>query len=292
MSTSPIFFLLIYSFITVSSVASIFFLTNIIRMIWKNERQEKVQFSLILKYYFWMLLMMSTLMFIHTTTVLIIWRNDLKLPIAPFFWSGNFDSAFMTVIPFTALALTLDRCLILKLKHKYSSKKVSLLFRASILVNIIIGTANFVMYILFRQSEFPEGCVATGCLVTHPAQLVYGYSKTVGVVLSTSAGIVFFIITARLKKKKPQIGTKVKIIAEAIVLRAVIFGILCDFIPHVLNSVWTSMDSDNPLKYIGPFSRIIMAGDLLLNSTINWLVFARASKNNPMVQVTITTRSF
>ena len=283
MAGNSTIFLLIYLYINVTSIVSAFFLTKTIRAIWKNERQERMKFSLILKYYFWMLLIMSILLLIHTTTVLVIWRDDLKFPLAPFFWSGNFDSAFMTAIPFTTFTLTFDKCLILILKEKYRLLWTKLLFYVSIVVNVIVATASFVIYVLFRRPELPEGCVATGCLVAQPALVVYGDIKTVGVVVNTSAGIAFLIIIARLKKTKPQIGTKVRAIAEAIVLRAVIFGIFFDFIPHIINSVWNTLDQNNPLRYIGPFIRIIMATDLLLNAIMNWLVFR---KKNSKVSTT------
>ena len=273
MAGNPAIFLSVYSFILLSSVVSIFFLINIIRIIRQNERQENLTFSVILKYYFWMLLTMSILMLIHTSTVLIIWRNDLRFPMTPFFWSGNFDSAFMTIIPFTAFTLTLDRCLIFLLKMKYNRSSTITLFCISIFISIIIGMGNFVMYIVFRYPELPDGCVATGCLVTQPALMFYSYSKAIGVVMNTSVGILFLVIATRLKKELPQIGNKVKAIADAVIFRAVIFGIICDVIPHISSSVWNSVDPTNLLRYVGPFSRVIMAGDLLLNSIMNWIVF-------------------
>ena len=132
---------------------------------------------------------------------------------------------------------------------------------------------NFVMYIVFRYPELPDGCVATGCLVTQPALMFYSYSKAIGVVMNTSVGILFLVIATRLKKELPQIGNKVKAIADAVIFRAVIFGIICDVIPHISSSVWNSVDPTNLLRYVGPFSRVIMAGDLLLNSIMNWIVF-------------------
>src|SRR5690606_27570172 len=107
MAASSTLFLLAYCFILVCSIVSIVFLVRIIRIIRKSERKDNLKFSIMLKYYFWILLVMSTLLLIHSLTVLIIWRDDLDLPYTPFFWTGTFDSAFMTIIPFTSFMLTL-----------------------------------------------------------------------------------------------------------------------------------------------------------------------------------------
>ena len=291
MGASPILYLLVYCFIHLSSAVSAFLLMGIMKIIRKSERQERFKFSIILKYYFLMLIAMSVLMFIHTTTVLIIWRNDLQFPITPFFWTGIVDTAFMTVIPFTASILTLDKCLVLLLREKYNDSWTMIMFCTSILINITVATTNVVMYVIYYRSELPEGCVATGCLVSHFAQLVHLYSRTTGVVVNTIVGILFLIITAWLKKKQPVIGSRVKAIAEAVVFRAVLFGLLCDFLPHMISSVWNSFTEVNPFAYIGPYSRFIMGVDLLLNSIMNGVAFMKMRKKVSIVQVTATIRS-
>ncbi|KAE9548104.1 hypothetical protein FO519_008683 [Halicephalobus sp. NKZ332] len=136
----------------------------------------------------------------------------------------------------------------------------------SVLINMCVIGTNFVIFILFHRSELPEGCIATGCLITHYAQLTYTYSRVIGAILSAIVGALFLVMISWLKKKKPQIGSKVKAIAEAIVLRAVIFELLCDFLPHVLDAILMSVTDSDPFGYIGPYSRVIMAIDLLLNS--------------------------
>ena len=291
METSPVIFLVVYCFIVLSTVISISFLIMIIMMIWRSEQREKWKFSLILKYYFWMLLIMSILLLIHTSTVLIIWRNDLKLPIMPFFWTGIFDSTFMTIIPFTTFMLTFDRCLILLLEAGYKQSWNSLLFYVSILINISIAGTNFVLHILFHHSELPEGCIATGCIITHYAQLTYTYSRTIGVIANSIIGIIFIAIVTWLNKKKPEIGSKVKVIAEAVILRAVIFGLIFDFIPHVMDSIFMSVTDIDPFSYIGPYSRVIMSVDLLLNSIMNWMVFKRVTSKIVVAQLTIINHS-
>ena len=220
-----------------------------------------------------MLLVMSVLMFIHTTTVIVIWRDDLKLSLEPFFWTGNFDTACMVIMSFTTAALTLDKCMVLLLKERYNRSWTMALLCVSALVNVIVAVLNFTMYIFFRRSELPEGCVATGCLVTNYAKLCQLYSRTVGVSISTIAGILFIVTITMLRKKQPAIRSKSKVIAEAIVLRVVIFGIVCDFLPHVSDALFVSITGDTPFRYIGPFSRVIMAVELLLNSIANWIVF-------------------
>ena len=289
MAASPVFYLLVYWFITVCCVISAFFLIKMIKTVLIIERQEKVKFSIILKYYFLMLLIMSILMFIHTTTVLIIWRDDLKLPLEPFFWTGNFDTACMIIISFTTAALTVDKCLVLLLREKYNSYWTIFLFRISIFINTIIAVLNFTMYIIFRRPELPQGCVATGCLVTNYAKLCQLYSRTVGVTISIIAGIIFIVTITWLKKKQPEMKSKIKLIAEAVVLRAVIFGIFCDFVPHISDTLFVSITGDTPFRYIGPFSRVIMAADILLNSIMNWLVFTKMKKNKVVAIQTSNT---
>ena len=291
MAVSPVFLLGAYSFIVLSCAACIFFLIEILRAIWNTERKEKLKFSIILKYYFCVLLTMSVLMFIHTTTILIIWKNDLNFPFLPFFLTGTIDASFMPVIPFTFVMLTLDRCLILLLEHKYKQSWTILVLCSSIIINFIVAGVNLIMNILFHDSELPEGCAAYGCVLHINTQLVYTYIRTLGAVLGITVGIVFLITTMWLRKKQPEIGNKVKAIAEAVVLRAVIFGLLCDFGPHVFDAIVISITDDTPFKYIGPYSRVIMAIDLLLNSTINWFTFMRMKKTVTAVEFTVTTTS-
>ena len=288
MAASPILFLFVYDFIVVASVISAFFLIITIITIRESEKKERLKFSIILKYYFWIQLIMSILLIIHTSTVLVIWKNDLRLPFVPFFWTGIFDSAFMTIIPFTTFMLTLDRCLIILLAERYKYSWTILLLYVSILMNTVIAGANFVLHILFHQSQLQEGCIATGCIITHYAQLTYTYSRTCGVVVNSIIGIFFIIIASWLNRKQPAIGSKVKAIAEAVIFRAVIFGLIFDFIPHAVDSIFMSITDDDPFSYIGPYSRVIMAGDLLLNSTMNWLVFKRSINKITTVQLTIT----
>ncbi|KAE9548700.1 hypothetical protein FO519_008082 [Halicephalobus sp. NKZ332] len=211
------------------------------------------------------------------------------------------DTPFRYIGPFSRVIMAVDLLLssIMNWLVFAKMKKVATiqitstrtLFRGSILINTITAGINFVMYIQFYRPELPEGCVATGCLVGHYAQLSHIYSRTIGVVLSTIVGILFLITTSWLKRKKPGIGSKVTAIAEAVVFRAVIFGLIFDFLPHVVSSIWNSIAAANPFQYIGPYSRVIMAVDLLLNSIMNWMVFIKKKKKRiTTVQVSTTLR--
>ena len=257
-------------------------------MIRRSEQREKQSFSMILKYYFWIILIMNVSMCIHTTTVLIIWRDDLKFPFTPLFVSGSFDASFMPVVPFTSFILTVEKCLIFLLDVKYNRSWMLFLLYLGVLISILAGGANFVMNILFHNSELPDGCIAYGCTLYTNAQLVYTYTRTTGMIVNTVAGFLFLIIISWLKKKQPQVEGKMKTIAEAIVMRVVIFGLLCDFAPHITDALFISITGDSPFNYIGPYSRFIMAIDLLLSSMLNWLVFLRAKKTNTL-QITITS---
>ena len=278
MAASPVIFVIVYAFIALSTSISTFFLMSTIIMIRRNEQQERQTFSPILRYYFWVLLIVSTAMLIHASTVLIIWRDDLKLPLTPLFVTGTIDGIFMPIVPFTSFMLTVDRCLVLLLEQKYKQPwKIVLLF-LNFLISAIVSGMTLVFNILFHRSELPNGCIAYGCMLYINAQLLYTYCRTIGAILGAVAGISFLIINSRLKKKNPQIGTRMTAIAEAIVFRAVIFELICDFAPHAVDTIMISVTDDSPFGYIGPYSRFIVAIDLLLNSTINWLVFARAKK--------------
>ena len=285
MGENSTLFLLVYCFIVLSSAISIFFLISIMKIIQKSERQENFKYSLTLKYYFWVLLTMDILMLVHTSTVLIIWRDDLKLPFIPFFWTGTFDATFMTVIPFTTFALTLDKCLVILLKARYNYSCTVIMYSGSIILNIVIAGVNLIMNILFHEPELPEGCIAYGCVLGINTQLVYTYTRTIGIILSTLVGILFLIITAWLKKNHSQTTTRVKAIAEAVVFRAVIFGLLCDLFPHVFDAIITSITGDTPFRYIGPYSRVIMVSDLLLSSVTNWMVFKKIKKKSTVIQM-------
>ena len=257
-------------------------------MMRRSEKHKKQSFSIILKYYFWVILIMNVLMFIHTTTILIIWRDDLKLPFTLLFVSGSFDSSIMPVVPFTSFILILEKCLILLLDSKYNRSWMLFLFSLDILISIIAGGANFVMNMLFHNSELPDGCLAYGCTLYTNAQLVYTYTRTTGMICSTVVGFLFLIIISWLKKKQSQVGGKVKTIAEAVVMRVVIFGLLFDFAPHITDALFISITGDSPFNYIGPYSRFIMSIDLLLSSMMNWLVFLRARKTETL-HITITS---
>ena len=283
MAVAPGLLLGIYSFILLSSFASVLFLIEILRAIWNGERKEHLKFSIILKYYFCVLLIVGILMFIHSSTVIIIWRNDLQFTFFPFFLTGTMDATFMPTVPFTSFILTLDRCLILFLENKYNRRWTLGIFCTSILINVMAGGANLIMNILFHDSELPEGCAAYGCVLHFNAQLVYTYIRAAGSILCISVGILFLIATLWVKKTQPEIGNKVKAIAEAVVFRAVVLGLLCDFGPHVLDTVLMYMTGDTPSRYIGPYSRVIMTIDLLLNSFMNWLVFLKI--NNKITSI-------
>ena len=285
MAASPIFFFLIYCFIVACCIASILCLTVILRSISTSERKDNLKFSIMLKYYFWILLVMSTLLLIHSLTVLIIWRDDLNLPYTPFFWTGTFDSAFMTVIPFTSFMLTLDRCLILILKGKYNNICIIIILCTSILINIVTAGVNLVMCIISYLPAKPKECIAYGCTLLASARLTYTYSRMTGVILSTIVGILFLITTAWLKKNNPHIGSRGKMIAETVILRAVIFGFIFDFIPHVVDNVSVSLVGESLFQYVGPYSRIIMATDLFLTSGTNRLIFLKTKKKFKQVRV-------
>ena len=264
----------------------------ILKAIRTSEKKERLRFSVILKFYFWTLFVMSIFLIIHATTVLVIWRDDLKLPLLPLFWSGTPDGNFMTVIPITTLALTLDKCLILLLKGKYNYYWTAILFRASVLISTLLAVGNFLTSLFLRRSEKPNDCVAYGCTLESAAVLTYTYTRTAEAVVSTIVGITFIVITLWLKKKKLYIRTKAKIIAEAVVFRAVIFGIICDLVPHMADTILVSTTGETLFKYVGPYSRMLMATDLLLNSLMNWMVFQQARKKKiPVVQIMTTTLS-
>ena len=82
-----------------------------------------------------------------------------------------------------------------------------------------------------------------------------------------------------------------KAIAEAVVFRAVLFGIVCDFIPHMTDTILISITGETLFKYLGPYSRFMLAVDLLLNALMNWMVFRKARKKVPVVQIMTTTLS-
>ncbi|KAE9548105.1 hypothetical protein FO519_008684 [Halicephalobus sp. NKZ332] len=194
------------------------------------------------------------------------------------------SSLFEYIGPYTFM-LTLDKCLIFLLKEKYNQQCAIVLFRVSVLINIIVIVANFLISILFHESKLPEGCGTYGCILFDNAQLMYMYTRAVGAILSTAAGILFIFVTSWLKKKKLEVVTKVKAIAEAVVFRAVIFEIFCDFIPHVLDIILISTTGNTLFMYIGPYSSFMMAADLVLSSIMNWLVFMKAKKNNNIILV-------
>ena len=225
---------------------------------------------------------MSVLLFVHTGTVLVIWRNNLNLPFTLFFWTGTFDSAFMTTISFTTFVLTLDKCVVLLMKEKYGRFSTIIIFCTSILINTSVAGVNLTLSISFHESTKPEGCI-----LLKNAQMAYSYSKTAGVIMNAIVGILFLIITAWIKKTKPEIGSKMKTVAEAVVLRAVIFGLLCDFLPHISDALFVSITGDTPFRYVGPFSRVVMAADLLLNSTTNWMIFKRIKKRTTKLKANV-----
>ena len=287
MAMYPYLYLFVYCFILFSSITSMAFLWGILKFIKHSEEKENFRFSMMLKYYFWVMFAMDILLSIHSFTVMVIWKNDLDLAFIPFFWTATFDNAFMTVLPFTAFMLTLEKCLVLLLEEKYNQHWTVILFRISILINIVVAGVNLVMYILFHQPEKPKDCIAYACVLLNNAQLTYAYSRTIGIVLSTTVGIIFIVIISWFKRKKPQIGTKVKLIAEAILFRLVIFGIFCDFIPHVSAVIVVYSTGDAPFRFLGPYSRVIMAADLLLSSAINWMVCNR--RRNQTVRIKVNT---
>ena len=291
MAINAIIYFLAYFFITIFSIASILFLISIIWMIRKTERHRNFKFSVILKYYFWMLLVLSILMCIHAVTVLCIWRNDLNLPFTLFFWTGTMDASLMPGIPFITFILTLDRCLILLFKRKHNRFWTMFLFYVNILITLTIAGIISVMNILFHHPELPDNCISYGCIVTYYAQLAYTYTRTIGVILCAIVGILFFVMVSWLKKQESEIATTLKTITEAVVLRAVIFELICDFLPHIIDGIIISTTGDTPFKYIGPFSRIIMIVDILLNSMINWLVFFRDRRQSNALVAKHTTMS-
>ena len=294
MTANPILALLFYCFIILASIVSMFFLIRILKKIWNIERKDRLKFSFILKYYFYVLFVMCILLIIHSTTVLCIWRSDMDLLILPMFWTGVIDGNFMIAVPLTSCVLTLDKCLILLLKGKYSDKLTIRLFRASVLINMIIAGANFVVSVLFHQSEQIENCVSYGCTLLSSAQLTYTYTRTVTAMLTTIVGISFIIIKSWFKKKKPEIATKMKSIVEAVISTTIVFGILCDFLPHITDTLLISTTGDTLFMYIGPYSRLIMALYLLLSSGMNLLVFTKSRNKKAMteVQIITTTKSY
>ena len=149
--------------------------------------------------------------------------------------------------------------------------------------------ANLTMNILFHYPELPNGCAAYGCVLHFNTQVVYTYARALGGILGISVGILFLVITLWMKKTQPEIGNKVRTIIEAVVFRVVIFGTFCDFIPHFVDAIFISITEINPLSYIGPYSRFIMATDLLLNSTMNWLVFKKMNRKVTVVKFNAIT---
>lgn len=278
-----------YCFIVLSCGAGIYFLIETIRAIWSVERKDRLKFSIILKYYFWMLLFISILMFTHSSTMLLIWKNNLKFPFLPFFVTGTMDSSIMITHSFTSFILTLDRCLIILLEAKYNQRWTLMLLCASILINITVSGANVIMDILFHNNILPEGCVAYGCVLHINTQLVYTYIRGVGSILGIGVGILFLVTILWLRKNKPVIGNKMKSVAEAVVFRAVILGFCCDFGPHIFDAVVISITGDTPFRYIGPYSRVLMAIDIILNSAMNWFIFMKMNAKVSTTQLNNTT---
>ena len=196
----------------------------------------------------------------------------------------------MTIVPFTSFMLTLDRCLIFILKGQYSFCWTTIICYVSILIDISIFGMNFILSLFFHKTEKPEGCIAYGCTLLNTSQLAYTYSRTTGVIVNTIIGVLFLTIVTWLRKKKPQIGNKMKTIVEAVVLRAVIFGLICDFAPHVLDTVFISITGDTPFRYIGPYSRVIMAADLFFTSVTNRFVL-KSKKQVTKIQVSTVRNS-
>ncbi|KAE9547600.1 hypothetical protein FO519_009187 [Halicephalobus sp. NKZ332] len=232
----------------------------------------------------------SLFMTIHAGSVVVTWREGFKIPFNLFFITGTLDGALLPSVSWTVFFLTLDRTCIILFKYRYNKEWSLVMATVCVFLVISITVLNLVAAAVDHFDEIPPGCVAFGCLLKDFAQYSFNIPKLTVISANVVIGIMFLFVVYIYRNQQAS-NFPSRNLGESLIIRIVVFEFVFNFIPHAVDTVYVIMHSDSPLLFIGPFSRVIMALDLISSSITNLNSFRKLKKKIFIIPGTIPTIS-